>query len=73
MKLYGLLVVVDMKLVNFSTCLTSKSTCELLGDGTVDGKCNKEGKTREVADIWMYHISDTSVEIFFQLGCDMLW
>ena len=43
----------------------SSSTSELVGGGTVDGKDNKEGKTREVADIWMYHISYTSVEIFF--------
>ena len=32
----------------------------------MDGKDNKEEKTREVADIWMYHIKYTSVEIFFK-------
>jgi hypothetical protein len=35
-----------------------------VGDGTVEGKDNKEEKTREVADICMYHIKYTSVEIF---------
>ena len=38
-------------------------------DGTVDGKNNKEEKTRVVANIMMYHFSRN----FFQQGCDMLW
>ena len=38
-------------------------------DSTVDGKGNKEEKTREVANIMMYHFSRN----FFQQGCDMLW
>jgi hypothetical protein len=37
-------------------------------DGTVDGKNNKEEKTREVADTMMYHFSWK----FLQLGCDMM-
>ena len=37
-------------------------------DSSVDGKGNKERKTREVADIRMYH-SDWN---FLQLGCDTL-
>ena len=39
----------------------------LVVDGTVDGKNNKEEKTREVADTMMYHFSWK----FLQLGCDM--
>ena len=42
------------------------SQCELVVDDNVDGEDNKEGKTREVSDIRMYHISYTS-------GRDMLW
>ena len=38
-----------------SICLTTLSTCELVVDGTVDGKNNKEEKTRDVEDIGMYH------------------
>ena len=37
--------------------------------GTVVGKDNKEEKTREIADIRMYHFGWN----FFQLGSDMLW
>ena len=40
-----------------------------MGDSTVDGKGNKEEKTREVTNIMMYHFSRN----FFQQGCDMLW
>ena len=50
-----------------STCLTILSTCELVVDSTVDGKGNKEEKTREVANIRMYHFCRN----FFQLGCDI--
>ena len=38
-------------------------------NGTVDGKDNKEEKTREVADIKMYHCGWN----FLQLGHDVLW
>ena len=59
-----------MKVFILLTCLTVLSTCELVGDSTVDGKGNKEEKTREVANIMMYHFSRN----FFQQGCDnMLW
>ena len=40
-----------------STYLTKISTCGLVVDGTVEGKDNREEKTREVADIRMYSIS----------------
>ena len=52
-----------------STCLTTLSTCELVIDDTVDGKDNKEEKTREVADIKMYHCGWN----FLQLEHDVLW
>ena len=48
-----------------STCLTTFSQYELVVNGIVD---NKEGKTRKVADIRMYHVSWN----YLQLGCDML-
>ena len=38
---------------------------ELVVNGTVD---NKDGKTRKVADIRMYHVGLN----YLQLGCDML-
>ena len=44
-------------------------SCGLVVDGTVDGKDNKEEKTREVADIKMYHCGWN----FLQLGHDVLW
>ena len=44
-------------------------SCGLVVDGTVDGKDNKEEKTREVLDIRMYHIDWN----LFKLGCDMYW
>ena len=40
-----------------SMYLTKLSTCGLVVDGTVEGKDNREEKTREVADNGMYHIS----------------
>ena len=43
--------------------------CKLVVDNTVDGKDNLDKKTREVADIRMYHFGLN----FLQLGCDMLW
>ena len=58
-----------MKVFKLLTCLNVLSTCELVGDSTVDGKGNKEEKTREVANIMMYHFSRN----FFQQGSDMLW
>ena len=42
---------------------------KLVVDDTVDGKDNLDKKTREVADIRMYHFGWN----FLQLGCDMLW
>ena len=48
-----------------SACLTTLSQYELVVDGAVD---NKEGKTRKVADIRMYHIGWN----YIQLGCNML-
>ena len=49
--------------------LPSLCSCGLVVDGTVDCKGNKEKRTREVADIMMYHFSWNVL----QLGCDMLW
>ena len=48
-----------------STCLTTFSQYELVVNGIVD---NKEGKTRKVADIRMYHVGWN----YLQLECDML-
>ena len=48
-----------------STCLTILSQYKLVVNGTVD---NKEGKTRKVADIRVYHVGWN----YLQLGCDML-
>ena len=50
-------MLVDMKVFSFSTCLTRFSTYKLVDDNTVDGKDNKEKKTRGVSDIMMYHFS----------------
>ena len=47
---------------------TFATTCEEVDD-TMDGKDNKEEKTREGVDIRLYHFSLN----FLQLGCDMLW
>ena len=41
------MILVDMKVFILSTCLTILGTCELVVDSTVDGKGNKEEKTRE--------------------------
>ena len=57
------------KLFIASIYLTTLSKCELVANVTVDGMDNKEGKSREVANIRMYHFGWN----FFQLGCDMLW
>ena len=62
-------MVVEAELFILLTCLTTLNTCELVMDGTVVGKANKEEKTREVADIRIYHFSWK----FLQLGCDMQW
>ena len=40
-----------------SKYLTKLSTCGLVVDGTVVSKDNREEKTREVADIRIYHIA----------------
>ena len=39
-------MLVDMIFFSFSTCLTRFSTYKLVDDNTVDGKVNKEKKTR---------------------------
>ena len=52
----------------FSTFATTLRTCEEVDD-ILDGRDNKEEKTREGVDIRMYHFSWN----FLQLGCDMLW
>ena len=61
-------MVVNIRVI-FSMCLATLSTCGLVMDGTAFGKNNNEEKTREVADIRMYHFG----WIFFQLGGDLLW
>ena len=52
----------------FSTFATALRTCEEVDD-ILDGRDNKEEKTREGVDIRMYHFSLN----FLQLGCDKLW
>ena len=52
----------------FSTFATTLRICEEVDD-ILDGRDNKEEKTREGVDIRMYHFSLN----FLQLGCDMLW
>ena len=64
-----MVMVVDMKVFILSTCLTTLNTGELVVNSTVDCKDNKEEKTREVADIKMYHYGWN----FLQLGHDLLW
>ena len=64
---YAVVVILVDKFFILSTCLTILSTCELVVDSTVDGKGNKEEKTREVANIRMFHFCRN----FFQLGCDI--
>ena len=54
---YAVVMLVDMKVFSFSMCLTRFSTYKLVDDNTVDGKDNKEKKTRGVSDIMMYHFS----------------
>ena len=63
-----MIMVVDMKVIYTLTCLTRLSTWELVVDDTMDGKDNLEEKTREVADIQMYHYGWN----FLQLGSEML-
>ena len=63
-----MIMVVDMKVIYTLTCLTRLSTWELVVDNTMDGKDNLEEKTREVADIQMYHYGWN----FLQLGSEML-
>ena len=52
-----------------STCLTSLSTYESVVNGIVVVKDNKGEKTREVADIRMYHLG---WNFFKHVGRDML-
>ena len=50
------ILVVEMRVFFIlSTCLTILSICELVVDDTVDSKDNLEEKTREDAEIRMYH------------------
>ena len=49
-------------LFTLSTCLTSTSTCELMVDDTMDGKDNKEKKTRREV-LTLRHIT-SKVRIF---------
>ena len=52
-----MIMVVETKaLFIYSIFATTLRTCEEVDD-TMDGKDNKEEKTREVAKIWMYHFS----------------
>ena len=62
------LVVPPAALAHTEQYLTTFSMIELVVDGTVVSKDNKEEKTREAADIRMYHFSG-----IFQQGYDMLW
>ena len=51
-----MLMVVDMKVFELSTCLSALCTCGLMVDDTVDGKDNVAETTREVDDfIRMFH------------------
>ena len=52
----------------FSKFVTTLRTCEEVDD-TMDGKDNREEKTREVADIRMCPFGC----IFLYRGCDMLF
>ena len=58
-------MVVDMKLVYSFNMADHIRQYELVVNGIVD---NKEGKTRKVADIRMYHVGWN----YLQLGCDIL-
>ena len=49
--------------------LPSFCSCCLVVESTVNGKNNKENKTREFADMRMYHFSWN----FLLQGCDVLW
>ena len=64
-------MVIDIKaFFIFSTFVKTFRSCEFEVDDTVDGKDNKEEKTREVANIIrMYNCSWN----FLQLGHDLLW
>ena len=64
-----MIMVVETKaLFIYSTFATTLRTCEEVNDN-MDGKDNKEEKTRDGVDIRMYHFSWN----FLQLGCDKLW
>ena len=63
-------MVVDIKIFfMLLTFLTTFRSFEFEVYYTVEGKNNKEEKTREGNDIRMYHFSLN----ILQLGCDMLW
>ena len=64
-----MIMVVETKaLFIYSTFATTLRTCEEV-DATMDGKDNREEKTREGVDIRMYHFNLN----FLQLRCDKLW
>ena len=66
-----MVMVVDMRVVIFSTCLATLSTCALVVDGSAVGKDNNEEKIREVAVVRMYHFGWNFLQL--GIGCDMLW
>ena len=54
---YAVMMLVDMRVFLFLTCLTTLSTWELVVGDTVHGEDNLEEKTREDADISrMYYL-----------------
>ena len=63
-----MVMVFDMKVFILSTYLTTLDTGELEVNNIVGSKDNLEEKTREVADIKMYHCGWN----FLQLGHDEL-
>ena len=60
---------VHWKLFLWIPHLPSFCSCCLVVESTVNGKNNKENKTREFAYMRMYHFS----WYFLQQGCDVLW
>ena len=44
--IYAVVMVVDMKVFELSTCLTALCTCNLMVDDTVDGKDNVAEKLK---------------------------
>ena len=67
---YAVMMLVDMRVFLFSTCLATLSTWELVVGDTVHGEDNLEEKTREDADIRMYYLVPRFE--FVHQGRDML-